>query len=345
MKTMSALVKSQSKPGLWMERVSVPDMGDNDVMIKPSHVAICGTDVHIYQWDKWSQDNVPVPNVLGHEYVGEVVAIGSQVTSVTVGERVSGEGHIVCKTCRNCRAGREHLCPNTLGIGVNRDGAFAEFLVIPEHNVYQVPDNIPDQIAAILDPFGNAVHTALSFDLVGEDVLITGAGPIGLMAVAICRHVGARHIVVSDLNPSRLALAEKMGATLAVNAADANFSEIIDSLGMREGFDVGLEMSGNQMALNKMIGCMNNGAHIALLGIHPDAINLDINSVIFKGLQIKGIYGREMFETWHKGVAMLQSGLDLSPVITHQMKFSEYQSGFDLLLKGEACKVILSLDE
>ncbi|QPH52333.1 L-threonine 3-dehydrogenase [Pontivivens ytuae] len=339
---MRALVKTNAAPGLTLRDEPRPTPGPGEVLIRPHKVSICGTDLHIHNWDAWAAKTVPVPNIIGHEFVGRVEQVGEGVTLVKPGDRVSGEGHVVCGVCRNCRAGREHLCIDTKGVGVNRAGCFADALVIPEHNVYPLPDNLPDEIASILDPLGNAVHTALSFDLAGEDVLITGAGPIGLMSAAICRHVGARHVVVTDLNEGRLKLAETMGASRGVRA-DADLRAVMGELGMREGFDVGLEMSGAPAALDAMIGTMNHGGHIGLLGIFARDVTLDLNRAIFKGLQIKGIYGREMFDTWHKAVAMLQSGLDVSPVITHRLPFEKFQSGFDALNAGDACKVILEM--
>ena len=326
-----------------MREVDKPELGPNDVLIRIRRAAICGTDLHIFNWDVWAQENVPVPLVTRHEYAGVIEAVGDQVDGLAVGDRVSGEGHLVCGFCRNCRAGREHLCRNTKGVGVNRPGAFADYLVIPAHNVFQLPSDIPDEIGAILDPLGNAAHTALSFDLVGEDVLITGAGPIGLMAAAICRHVGARHIVITDLNDQRLRLAEKMGASIGVRADKLDSQAVMHDLGMREGFDVGLEMSGAPPALEAMVEAMNHGGKVALLGLFAQPVTLDLNAAIFKGLSFKGVYGREMFETWHKMVSMLQSGLDVSPVITHELPFESYEEGFRALKTGEACKVILSV--
>jgi threonine 3-dehydrogenase len=320
---MKSLVKAKSERGLWREETPRPEFGPNDVLIKVKKAAICGTDLHIYNWDKWAARTIPVPMVVGHEYLGVIEAVGRDVTALKVGQRVSGEGHIVCGFCRNCRAGRGHLCRNTLGVGVNRPGAFADYVAIPASNAYLIPDSIPDEIAAILDPLGNAVHTALSFDLVGEDVLITGAGPIGLMAIAICRHVGARNIVITDVNDYRLDLARKMGATRAVRADRQTLRAVMDEIDMHEGFDVGLEMSGNPRALRDMIGSMNNGAKVALLGILADEAAIDWNEIIFKGLTLKGIYGREMYETWYKMLAMLQSGLDVTPVITHRLPMAE----------------------
>ncbi len=297
--------------------------------------------MHIYNWDEWSQNTIPVPMVVGHEYVGEVVGMGQEVKGFEVGDRVSGEGHITCGHCRNCRAGRVHLCRNTEGVGVNRPGAFAEYLVIPAFNAFKIPDNISDDLASIFDPFGNAVHTALSFDLVGEDVLITGAGPIGIMAAAVAKHVGARHVVVTDINPYRLELAKKMGATRTVDVSKENLQDVMDELGMSEGFDVGLEMSGVPVAFRDMLNKMNHGGKIAMLGIPPQDVAVDWNQVIFKGLVIKGIYGREMFETWYKMASLLQSGLDLSPIITHTFSIDDFQKGFDTMGSGHSGKVIL----
>lgn len=340
---MKALVKARSEPGLWLQQVDKPEPGPEDVLIRVKKVAICGTDLHIYNWDEWAQKNVPVPMTVGHEYIGIVDEIGSLVTSVAVGDRVSGEGHIMCGVCRNCRAGRGHLCRDTRGVGVNRPGAFAEYVCIPAENAYLIPDDISDEIASLLDPLGNAVHTALSFDLVGEDVLITGAGPIGAMATAVARHVGARHIVVTDINPGRLKLAKQLGATRCVVAGQENLQDVMEELGMHEGFDVGLEMSGNANALSDLINTINHGGKIALLGIFPKAPVIDLNQAIFKGLSLKGIYGREMFETWHKMIAMLSSGLDISSVITDQIAFEDFETGFARLNAGEACKVVMEL--
>ncbi len=339
---MKTLAKVKSEPGIWMVDAAKPDVGPNDVLIKIKKTAICGTDMHIYKWDEWSQKTIPVPMTVGHEYVGTVAGMGSEVKGLKIGQRVSGEGHLVCGHCRNCRAGRRHLCRNTTGVGVNRPGAFAEYLVIPAENAFPIPDDIPDDIAAIFDPFGNATHTALSFDLVGEDVLITGAGPIGIMAVAICRHVGARHIVITDVNEYRLDLAKKMGATRAVNVSKEKITDVMHELGMTEGFDVGLEMSGVPAAFRSMLEAMNHGGKIAMLGIPPSEAAVDWNQVIFKGLIIKGIYGREMYETWYKMVAMIQSGLDLTPIITHRFNVSDFQQGFETMGSGNSGKVILS---
>ena len=339
---MKSLVKSHSQQGIWLEDTAKPEVGHNDLFIKIRKTAICGTDMHIYNWDDWAQKTIPVPMVVGHEYVGEVVDMGQEVQGFNVGDRVSGEGHITCGHCRNCRAGRRHLCRNTEGVGVNRAGAFAEYLVIPAFNAFKIPDNISDDLASIFDPFGNAVHTALSFDLVGEDVLITGAGPIGIMAAAVARHVGARHVVITDVNPYRLALAEKMGVTRAVNVAEENLKDVMNQLGMTEGFDIGLEMSGVPVAFCDMLNNMNNGGKIAMLGIPPQDVAIDWNQVIFKGLVIKGIYGREMFETWYKMASLIQSGLDISPIITHQFSIDEFQQGFDTMGSGHSGKVILN---
>ena len=342
---MKALAKLKAEAGIWMvQDAPVPEPGHNDLLIKIRKTAICGTDVHIYNWDSWSQKTIPVPMIVGHEYVGEVVAIGQEVKGFRCGDRVSGEGHITCGHCRNCRAGRMHLCRNSLGVGVNRQGCFAEYLVIPAFNAFKIPDNISDDLAAIFDPFGNAVHTALSFDLVGEDVLISGAGPIGIMAAAVCKHVGARHVVITDINEYRLELARSMGVTRAVNVAQQDLRAVMAELGMTEGFDVGLEMSGAPAAFRALLEVMNHGGRVALLGIPPGEMAIDWNQVIFKGLFIKGIYGREMFETWYKMAALIQSGLDLTPVITHHYHIDDFQQGFDEMRSGHSGKVILSWD-
>ena len=338
---MKSLVKAKAEKGIWLQDTPEPEVGHNDLLIKIRKTAICGTDLHIYNWDEWSQKTIPVPMVVGHEYVGEVVGMGQEVRGFNLGDRVSGEGHITCGHCRNCRAGRRHLCRNTEGVGVNRPGAFAEYLVIPAFNAFKIPDNISDELASIFDPFGNAVHTALSFDLVGEDVLITGAGPIGIMAAAVARHVGARHVVITDINPYRLALAKKMGATRAVDVSKEDLQEVMNELGMSEGFDVGLEMSGVPVALRDMLNKMNHGGKVAMLGIPPQDVAIDWNQVIFKGLIIKGIYGREMFETWYKMASLLQSGLDLSPIISHRFSVDDFQKGFDTMGSGQSGKVIL----
>nr|WP_297348871.1 L-threonine 3-dehydrogenase [uncultured Glaciecola sp.] len=338
---MKSLAKLHREPGIWLTESPVPEMGPNDLMIKIRKTAICGTDMHIFNWDEWSQQTIPVPMVVGHEYVGAVVEIGQEVTGFKIGDRVSGEGHITCGHCRNCRAGRRHLCRNTTGVGVNRQGAFAEYLVIPAFNAFKIPANISDDMAAIFDPFGNAVHTALSFDLVGEDVLITGAGPIGIMAAAVAKHAGARFVVITDVNDYRLDLAKKMGATRVVNVASENLKDVMNELGMTEGFDIGLEMSGVPSAFRDMLDKMNHGGKIAMLGIPPQSVAVDWNTVIFKGLTIKGVYGREMFETWYKMVSLLQSGLDLSPMITHQFSVNDFAKGFEVMGSGQSGKVLL----
>jgi len=338
---MKALAKLERAPGLTMTQVKKPLVGHNDVMIRIRKTAICGTDIHIWKWDEWAQQTIPVPMQVGHEYVGEIVEIGQEVRGFKIGDRVSGEGHITCGFCRNCRAGRRHLCRNTTGVGVNREGAFAEYLVIPAFNAFRIPDDISDEMAAIFDPFGNATHTALSFNLVGEDVLITGAGPIGIMAAAIARHVGARNVVITDVNDYRLDLALKMGATRAINVTKTSLRAVMSELHMTEGFDVGMEMSGVPSAFVSMLEHMNHGGKVALLGIPPSNTAIDWNQVIFKGLEIKGIYGREMFETWYKMVAMLQSGLDLTPIITHRYSVDQFETGFAAMLSGQSGKVIL----
>jgi threonine 3-dehydrogenase len=340
---MKALVKREAGVGIWMQEVPVPEIGPNDLLVKVKKVAICGTDVHIYKWDAWSQKTIKPPMTIGHEFVGEIAAVGASVSGWKIGERISGEGHIVCGTCRSCLAGRRHLCPNTRGIGVNRDGCFAEYLSLPASNAWRVHSSLSDEVAAIFDPYGNATHTALSFEMIGEDVLITGAGPIGCMAAAICRHVGARRVVVSDINPYRLELAKKLGATHTINAQTGTVRDFIEREGMI-GFDVALEMSGSGDAFEAMLEGMYPGGRIALLGILPAATRIDWDNVIFKGLQLKGIYGREIFETWYKMQAMLLSGLDISAVITHRFAFDEFQKGFDAMLTGQSGKVVLSLD-
>ncbi len=338
---MKALVKDKAGPGLVMTTVREPEVGPNDLLIRIQKTAICGTDVHIWKWDEWAAKTVPLGMHVGHEYMGEVVMVGTEVKGFAIGDRVSGEGHITCGYCRNCRAGRRHLCRNTVGVGVNRPGAFAEYLSIPAFNAFRIPESVSDDLASIFDPFGNATHTALSFDLVGEDVLITGAGPIGIMAAAIARHVGARHIVVTDVNDYRLGLAQKMGATRIVNVAREDLRQAMAELGMVEGFDVGLEMSGVPSAFVSLLEAMNHGGKVALLGIPPAATAIDWNQVIFKGLEIKGIYGREMFETWYKMAAMLQSGLDLAPIVTHHYPAADFASGFATMISGQSGKVIL----
>jgi threonine 3-dehydrogenase len=338
---MKALVKSRREPGLWMEDVPVPEIGPNDVLVRIHKSAICGTDMHIWNWDAWSQKTIPVPMQVGHEYVGIIEQAGAEVEGYKVGDRVSGEGHIVCGHCRNCRAGKRHLCPNTKGVGVNRPGSFAEYLSLPAANLFKVPDGISDDLAAIFDPYGNATHTALSFDMVGEDVLITGAGPIGIMAVAIAKHVGARNVVITDVNPYRLDLARKMGATRAVDVSREKLQDVMAGLGMTEGFDVGMEMSGNGGAFKGMVDTMANGGRVALLGLLGEDVAIDWGKVIFKGLHLKGIYGREMFETWYKMAAMIQSGLDISPIITHRFAIDDFRQGFEVMGSGQSGKVIL----
>jgi threonine 3-dehydrogenase len=338
---MRALAKLERAPGLTLTEVKKPEVGHNDVLIKIKKTAICGTDCHIWKWDEWAQKTIPVPMQVGHEYVGEVVDMGTEVRGFEIGDRVSGEGHITCGHCRNCRAGRRHLCRNTVGVGVNREGAFAEYLSIPAVNAFKIPDGISDELASILDPFGNATHTALSFNLVGEDVLITGAGPIGIMAAAICRHVGARHVVITDVNDYRLELARKMGASRAVNVARDKLKDVMNALGMVEGFDVGLEMSGSAGAFRDMIDVMNNGGKIAILGIAPTGFEIDWNKVIFKMLTLKGIYGREMFETWYKMIALVQGPLDVSGLITHRIGVDDYITGFEAMKSGNSGKVVM----
>ncbi|MDL2298246.1 L-threonine 3-dehydrogenase [Synergistaceae bacterium OttesenSCG-928-D05] len=340
-KKMLALVKEKPELGLWMREVDVPEVGPNDVLIKIKKTSICGTDVHIYNWDEWSQKTIKTPMTIGHEFVGTIEAVGANVGGWKIGERVSGEGHLVCGTCRNCLAGRRHLCPNTQGVGVNRNGAFAQYLSIPSSNVWRCSPDISDDVISCFDPLGNATHTALEFNLVGEDVLITGAGPIGIMAAAICRHVGARHIVVSDLNEYRLDLAKKMGATHVFNAAKEDAKSVMHELGMREGFDVGLEMSGSPHAFSGMVDVMSNGGRIAILGLLKQGTQIDWDKVIFNGLTLKGIYGREMYETWYKMTAMLQSGLDVTPVITHHFDVRDFEEGFAVMNSGKSGKVVL----
>lgn len=340
---MKALVKSQAKEGLWLTDVPMPDYGPNDVLIRVLKTGICGTDVHIYNWDSWAQKTIKVPTIAGHEFVGRVAAVGSNVSgdSIKEGDLVSAEGHIVCGHCRNCLAGRRHLCAHTLGVGVNRDGAFAEYVAVPAVNIWHCSDKIPLETYAIFDPLGNAAHTALSFDLVGEDVLITGAGPIGMMAVKMARTVGARHVVVTDVNDYRLGLAASMGASAVVNVATQDLQSVMDGLGMTEGFDVGLEMSGNPAGLKQMIEVMAHGGKIAMLGIQPTATGVDWDAVVFKGLTIKGIYGRLMFETWYKLQAMIESGMDIQPLITHRFSYTDFEKGFEVMRSGNSGKVIL----
>ncbi|HLK47969.1 MAG TPA: L-threonine 3-dehydrogenase [Bryobacteraceae bacterium] len=341
---MKALVKSRREPGLWLEDIPIPKVGINDVLIQVLRTGICGTDVHIFKWDEWAQQTIRVPMAIGHEFVGRVAEVGSNVAGFAPGDIVSGEGHVVCGRCRNCMAGRRQLCANSEGIGVNRPGAFAEYIVLPMTNVWRHSESIPLDIAAIFDPFGNAVHTALAFPVLGEDVLITGAGPIGIMAAAVVRHAGARYTVITDINPNRLALACKMGVTMAVDVRAAKLKDIQKQLGMTEGFDVGLEMSGNPAAFRDMIANMSHGAKIAMLGIPSGEMAIDWHDVIFNMLTIRGIYGREVYETWYKMTVLLQSGLDITPVITHRFPYQEYEKGFEVMASGNSGKVILSWD-
>ena len=345
MKTMPALIKKKSQPGLWLDEAPLPSIGINDVLIQVLQTGICGTDVHIYKWDAWAQKTIPVPMAVGHEFVGRIVEVGSNVKDFLLGDIVSGEGHVVCGHCRNCLAGRRHLCKDTQGIGVNRPGAFADYLALPMTNVWVHDPAIPRDVQSIFDPFGNAVHTALSFDVLGEDVLITGAGPIGIMAAAVVRHAGARYVVVTDVNPYRLDLAKKMGATLAVDVRTQSVADAQKQLGMKEGFDVGLEMSGNSAAFRELLANMSHGGKIAMLGIPEKEMAIDWNLVIFNMLTIKGIYGREMYETWYKMTVMLQSGLDIRPVITHRFPYQDFQQGFDAMLSGNCGKVILTWED
>jgi threonine 3-dehydrogenase len=338
---MKALVKSKAEQGIWLADVPEPKYGIDDVLIQVLKTGICGTDVHIYNWDEWAQKTIKVPTVIGHEFVGKIVAVGSNVTGLKEGDLVSAEGHIVCGRCRNCLAGRRHLCAHTLGVGVNRDGAFAELVAVPAVNIWSCSPDIPMEYFAIFDPLGNAAHTALSFDVVGEDVLITGAGPIGIMAIAMARHAGARHVVITDVNEYRLELTRKMGATAAVNVAKEDIHAVMKTLGMTEGFDVGLEMSGNPAALNMMIETMAHGGKIAMLGIQAGKTGIDWDAVVFKGLTLKGIYGRLMFETWYKLTAMMESGMDIAPIITHRFSYKDFQKGFDIMRSGQSGKVIL----
>ncbi len=338
---MKALVKVKSEPGLWLEDVPEPEVGINDVLIRVEKTGICGTDVHIYNWDEWARKTIPVPMVVGHEFVGQIVEVGANVKDFFPGEIVSGEGHVVCGHCRNCLAGRRHLCAETVGIGVNRTGAFAEYIAIPQTNVWHHADDIDRDVASIFDPLGNAVHTALSFNVLGEDVLITGAGPIGCMATAVCQHAGARYVVVTDVNPWRLDLAKKMGATRTLDVRTEKIADVQRELGMKEGFDVGLEMSGNATAFRDLLANMCHGGKIAMLGIPPEEIAIDWNTVIFNMLTIKGIYGREMYETWYKMTVMIQGGLDISPIITHRFRYDEFEQGFAVMRSGESGKVIL----
>jgi threonine 3-dehydrogenase len=338
---MKALVKKYAKPGIWLDDIPKPEVGMHDVLIRVKRTSICGTDVHIYNWDEWSQKTIPVPMATGHEFVGEVAEIGSDVHDVEIGDLVTAEGHVVCGKCRNCLAGRRHLCKDTSGIGVNRPGAFAEYISVPRQNVWKCDPSIPLDVLSCFDPLGNAVHTALKFSVLGEDVLITGAGPIGIMATAIVRHAGARHVVVTDVNPYRLELAKKMGASVIVDVRTQNIKEVMVNLGMKEGFDVGLEMSGNGKAFSDMLDSMFHGGKIALLGIHGPETRIDWNNVVFNGITIKGIYGREMFETWYLMTSLVQSGLDITPVITHKFHYTDYIEGFEIMKSGQSGKVIL----
>ncbi len=338
---MKALVKKEAAPGLWLEDVPEPEVGPRDVLIRIRKTSICGTDVHIWKWDDWARKTIPVPMVVGHEFCGVVESVGAAVTDIRVGELVSGEGHVVCGRCRNCQAGRRHLCPHTQGVGVNRAGAFAELLCIPYTNVYKVDPSIPEEVISTFDPLGNAVHTALSWDLVAEDVLITGAGPIGCMAAAVACFAGARHVVVTDVNPWRLELAAKLGATRTVNVAEESLAQVKRELGMVEGFDVGLEMSGHPSGMNDQLEHAANGGRISLLGIFPETFPVDWDKVIFKGLLLKGIYGREMYETWYKMTSMIRAGLDISPVITHRFHYVDFKAGFETMMGGQSGKVVL----
>jgi threonine 3-dehydrogenase len=342
MKKMKALVKKEKRKGLWLEEVPVPEIGINDVLIRVIKTAICGTDIHIYNWDEWAQKTIPVPMVVGHEFVGEIVKVGSNVNDFKPGQIVSGEGHVVCGRCRNCMAGRRHLCAFTSGIGVNRQGAFAEYVALPMSNVWEHKKGIDLNIASIFDPLGNAVHTALQFDLLGEDILITGAGPIGAMAASVCKFAGARNVVITDINPWRLELAKKLGADVTVDVTKDDINEVKKSLDMSEGFDVGLEMSGNSDAFNMMLKHMCHGGKISLLGIPAKDTVIDWNTVIFNMLTIKGIYGREMYETWYKMSVMVESGLNIAPIITHEFDVDDFQKGFDVMLTGKSGKVILN---
>lgn len=342
---MKALVKSKAQPRLWAEEVAKPEIGINDALIRIQRTAICGTDMHIWNWDEWAQKTIPVPMIVGHEFVGEIVGLGENVTGYQLGQTVSGEGHVVCGRCRNCMAGRRHLCADSHGIGVNRPGAFAEFLAIPATNLWLHHDGIDLDVASMFDPFGNAVHTALQFDVLGEDVLITGAGPIGIMAAAVCRHAGARHIVITDLNDNRLERALELGATRVINVSKESIANVQQELGMSEGFDVGLEMSGSEAGFTSLIDNMCHGGKVAVLGLPPGEVSIDWHKVIFNMLTLKGVYGREIFETWYKMSVFIDSGLDLSPVISHRLPASEFAKGFEAMKSGEACKVVLNWEE
>jgi len=339
---MKALVKAKAEPGLWLQDVPEPETGINDVLIKVKRTAICGTDMHIYKWDQWAQETIPVPMTVGHEFVGAIVEIGSNVRGYELGQIVSGEGHVVCGRCRNCMAGRRHMCADADGIGVNRTGAFAELLALPAANLWLHNDGIDLDVASLFDPFGNAVHTALQFNLVGEDVLVVGAGPIGMMAAAVCRHVGARHVVITDVNDTRLEMARKMGVTRAVNVTREKIEDVQRELGMNEGFDVGLEMSGNEAGFQSLIQNMAHGGKVSILGLPEAGMAIDWHKVIFNMLTLKGVYGREIFETWYKMSVFIDSGLDISPLITHRLPYTEFEAGFQAMLSGEACKVVLN---
>ena len=339
---MKSLVKAKAEPGLWMQDSPTPEMGINDVLIKVRRTAICGTDMHIWKWDEWAQKTIPVPMIVGHEFVGEIVDVGDNAGDFQVGQIVSGEGHVVCGRCRNCMAGRRHMCAHAQGIGVNRSGAFAEYLSLPAANVWVHDPKIDLDVASLFDPYGNAVHTALQFDVLGEDVLVVGAGPIGIMAAAVCRHAGARHVVVTDLNDERLALAKRMGATRTVNVTREKLEDVQAELGMTEGFDVGLEMSGSEPGFASMVDNMAHGGKIAILGLPAGDVRIDWHKVIFNMLTLKGVYGREIFETWYKMQVFVQSGLDLSPIITHRLPADDFEQGFEAMLSGEACKVVLN---
>jgi len=345
MAKMDALVKKFKEPGLWLEQVDVPVPEEGEVLVKMHKTSICGTDVHIYVWNKWAQDTIPVPMTIGHEFVGEIVELGKGVRDLHVGDIVSGEGHIVCGKCRNCLAGRRHLCKDTKGVGVNRTGIFSEYVALPATNIWLCDKSLPEELYSIFDPFGNAAHTALSFDVLGEDVLITGAGPIGIMAAAIAKFAGARFVVVTDVNDNRLELARKMGNFRTVNTRNENLRDVMNELGMKEGFDVGMEMSGNDAALNQMIDHMSHGGKIAMLGLQETSTSIDWNKLVFNGLQIKGIYGREMFETWYKMQAMIKAGLDISPIITHRYHYTDFEKGFEAMISGKSGKVILDWTE
>jgi threonine 3-dehydrogenase len=336
-----ALVKAKAEPGLWMQDVPLPEPGDGDVLIRVHKTSICGTDLHIRSWDAWAQATIPVPMIVGHEFTGQITAVGTGVQGLEVGQRVAGEGHVTCGHCRNCKGGRREFCHNHTGVGVTRPGAFADYVVIPADNVFVVPSHISADVAAVLDPLGNATHTALRFEVVGEDVLITGAGPIGVMAAAIVRHIGARHVVVTDVNPYRLAMAAEHGATRVVDVRTERLESVMAGLGMTEGFDIGLEMSGAEAAFNQMLESMNHGGRVAVLGIPSGPMTLDVNALIFKGIEIQGIYGRRIFETWYKMAAMLQSGLDVSGIVTHRLPADQYEEAFDLVGRGECGKIVL----